>query len=356
MREKTFKHVVTLSLILLLSNVAINLVIPLVQATYVEYPDLAWPHLWDNLASSLEVIGTVILYEHPNFAGQNRQFTDTSVNLADYNFDNTASSLKVSGTTYLYDESNWSGWRRIAFSSSPIPSDEWGVAWNENPCLAFGLGGWDSRTWQWYFGDLYIEAPEVNNYVNWMGDGLVESKATDSFTGYWRATNFDQGYENNAVHDRCPELPFGGYSLKVNGIVTLYDQPNYQGNSISFMDESIPDLGVYGWGGRAQSLVVDGTVNLWSNIWFWHYRVFFTKVSAQPPPLKVSDCSAIRLEGVVTDWWWNYSPDSPSGIKFDVILTQNHSNPNAVRLMMEFYIVGQGTMFLLWGGDRENTF
>lgn len=122
------------------------------------------------------------------------------------------------------------------------------------------------------------------------------------------------------------------------------------------MDESIPDLGVYGWGGRAQSLVVDGTVNLWSNIWFWHYRVFFTKVSAQPPPLKVSDCSAIRLEGVVTDWWWNYSPDSPSGIKFDVILTQNHSNPNAVRLMMEFYIVGQGTMFLLWGGDRENTF
>ncbi len=46
------------------------------------------------------------------------------------------------------------------------------------------------------------------------------------------------------------------------------------------------------------------------------------------------------------------SPDNAAGIKFDVILTENHSDWLAPSLMMELYIVRQGSAFWLW--DREN--
>ncbi len=114
---RLFKAVVNL-LILLLTIVLVYPLVPLVQATFVEYPDLGY-HLWDNLASSLHVSGAVIMYEHQGFDGDNVQFTDAYVNLGNYDFDNKASSLKVSGEVTLWDESNWTGWRAIDFNGEP---------------------------------------------------------------------------------------------------------------------------------------------------------------------------------------------------------------------------------------------
>jgi hypothetical protein len=184
----------------------------------------------------------------------------------------------------------------------------------------------------------------------------VESKASGGPGQPLIAANFDQGYENNAVSDRCPNLPFGVSSLAVDGTVTLYDQPNYQGNCKSFTNERVANLGVGDddWNNRAQSLIVDGTVSLWESSGFGYHgggKLFFTKVSAQPAPLRVSATNEIKLEGVVTDWWWNFfTQESAAGIKFDVILTENHSDPDAVRLMMELYIVRLGSGCWTWGG------
>jgi hypothetical protein len=141
-------------------------------------------------------------------------------------------------------------------------------------------------------------------------------------------------------------------SLKVQGTVTLYDQPNYQGNSKSYTDARVFLL-PSDWQNTARSLIVDGTVNLWQDWPFNGSRLFFTKVSAQPTPLRVGATSEIRLEGVVTDWWWNgFGQDSAAGIKFDVVLTEDHSNPDALRLMMELYIVRQGFLYWWWYPNR----
>lgn len=354
---KVFREIVTFVLALLLVNVAASLLVPLVHATYVEYPDLEY-HLWDNMVSSLQVQGTVILYEHQNFQGASHQFTDTSVNnLLDYNFDNAASSLKVNGKVTLWEHPDCAGWRAITFTSEPFTPSTWGTTWNYNPSLVKGSGKWDSRVlwWHWPSGDNQIEGPDDEKYVDWVTDGLVESKATDNPVYSWLvATNFDQGYENNIVSDRCPDLPFGGGSLKVHGTVTLYDQPNYQGNSKSFTNARVAWLD--DWYNRARSLIVDGTVNLWQQWGYQDSRLFFTKVSAQPTPLRVGATSEIRLEGVVTDWWWNwFGQDSAAGIKFDVVLTEDHSGPDALRLMMELYIVRQGLLNWQFSIYRQNT-
>jgi hypothetical protein len=104
---KVLRKILTFASALLLVNVAIDLLAPLVHATYAEYPDLEY-HQWDNLPSSLQVRGTVILYEHQNFQGSSVSFTDVNVNLADYDFNDKASSLKINGRVTLWDDPNWS--------------------------------------------------------------------------------------------------------------------------------------------------------------------------------------------------------------------------------------------------------
>jgi len=349
------KQVITIILFFSLANFAVNSLIPLVHATtYAEYPDLVY-HLWNDLASSLNVVGTVFLYEHINFEGRSVSYTDMGVALWIDNFDNIASSLKINGIVKLFDEIG-GGWRQIVFSSDPLPDDNWGTPWNENSYLVKNSGGWDSRTWEWGLYHLNIAAPDSSNYVDWIGDGLVKSKATDSISITWRATNFDQGYEI-PVSDHSEQLPWSPRSLKVMGSVTLYDEPNYQGNSATFTDVDLTG-GLGGMDGQAQSLVVDGTVNIWQGHNWEGSSLFFTVVSAQPDPLKVSDTSTIMLDGVVSNWWWNlFGPLSSAGIKFDVVLTENISDPEAVRLMMELYIVRFGLNVWPWhwlGSDREN--
>ncbi len=317
------KQVVVSILILLLTVIVVNFPIHLVQATYVEYPDLEY-HLWDNLASSLYVFGTVILYEHLGFDGENVQFTNAYVNLDDHDFDDKASSLKVDGKVKLYDEPNWSGQRVITFRSDLLPTWSWGTQWNQNHLLTENSDKWDSRVWSWGLDDLYIEGPDPEKHINWTSDGLVESKATDHPLGGLIAVNFDQGWEDDVITDRCPDLPIDVSSLKVHGTVTLYDEPNYQlGNQISFTDARIVKLSDYGWDDRAQSLIVDGTVTIWEDNDFGGSHMLFTRVSAQTTPLKVSETSDIRLEGVVSDWWWDwFTPEDHTNSwqngKFDI--------------------------------------
>ncbi len=124
---KVLRKVITSVLAILMMNVAVNLLVPLVHATFADYPDLAY-HLWNDMISSLQVSGTVILYEHQNFQGVSHEFMNSQVNnLADCNFDNIASSLKVDGEVTLWEHPDCAGERAITFTSETYTPDTWGT-------------------------------------------------------------------------------------------------------------------------------------------------------------------------------------------------------------------------------------
>jgi hypothetical protein len=335
-----------------------------IQATYVEFPNMAYYDLAD-VVSSLTVSGTVILSDQYNLEpnATTITFTNTSIpNLTAYargsgNWDNAVKSLKVDGTVTLFEDLGYQG-RKITFTSGNPSYDNTGTEWNANPNLTKS-DAWDKRLWNWGI-DLEPDTShgDNNNYVNWTQDGLVVSNARCSGSGDpWKASNFDQGFERN--EDEISNLGDYGWndraiSLRVCGNVTLYENVGYGGSNITF-GQDIDNLA--SWANRASSLKLDkgSCVTLYASPNFSDFFGHKTFISPtyQPPALRVSDKYTITLEGVVRDWYTDYNGATGwTGAKFDIFAAENRSDPNGNVLMLEMYFLRRG-LNLAWPGGRE---
>jgi hypothetical protein len=332
-----------------------------IEPYFAEYQNLGY-HGLDNLFSSLNVSGTVVLYDDYDLksTAHNIPFTETSVaNLINHrrgssdNWDNVIKSLKVIGTVTLCEHPNWKG-RTATFTSNNLSYDDIGTEWSRNPNLLKNNDSWDPRTWNWLPGISNIYHEDENNYVNWNHDGLVESRALDGGSDLcWKAMEFDQGevrYQNE-IYDLGAVWNNMAASLQVEGSVTLYDGIGYAGESVTFTDSDVPNLGFSNWSYRASSLKLSkgSRVTLYDLIHYQGLSISFEYPSYQPPGLKVSDKSSITLEGVVENWYTDsWTQPGWTGVKFDIYATENPNSSSAKTLMLELYFVRDGCN-LAWG-------
>ena len=316
--------------------------------------------------------GSASLWSDIDYGGDHFQYT-YSVNdpdLDDVGFDNRVSSLKVEGSITLYEHDNYQG-RAITFTSTPDPNENLGSQWNSNPALIKAQGKWDSRVWGWDLNYLELMESDSNNRVTWDGIGnYVESSGKDTILRRrWVASNFDQGYayDNSWVPDlrNCGQEYYSDYvgSLKLQGTVTLYEQTNYGGASITIGPCSgtggwIPDITQppYSWpsGRKIRSLHLQpgGSVTVFALAGYVTIIGFvtFATPSFQPPLLRIGDLDTITLEGLVSNW---YSDDldilsaSWTGVKFDVWAVPN-SDRHDRALMMGLYFQREG-INQVWG-------
>lgn len=364
--RKIFTVALYLTLFMLVVSTVANIV-PATYATLQGFPSLV-THDFNDVASSLKVQGTVILYEAVNYGGKSIPFSNQWVSsLVTSGWNNIASSLKVDGSVTLYQDTDYVG-KTITFTSNSIPDEYIGTVWSANPSLTKNQGKWDARLWHWGLSSLHLEGADSNNYADWSSDGLVSSRAHDSFGDHYVAANFDQGYERS--QEWIPNLVDLGWndkisSLRVQGKVTLYEHINYGGQSKTFgpyqnKDGWISDLRASGWNDKASSIHVEGTVSLYEHINYVGAILTFATPSYQPSLLSAYTPLSITLEGVVYDWYSDFvSTASWTGVKFDVWAVENRESGR--KLMMEMYFIRAGSN-LLWnpewaryfGGDAYN--
>jgi len=339
-----------------------------VQAAYQGYPDMR-TFDFNDLASSLKVRGTAYIYENIDYGGASKYFSTIDVpSLNTYGWNDKISSLTVDGSITLFEHDNYVG-RTVTFVNTPDPNENLGYSWGTNPSLVKSQGAWDSRVWGWDTSALELLGPDTDNYVNWPSDGLVSSQCKDSMSRpRWGACNFDQGYSMDQRYipnlQACKSM-FGDYigSLKLQGTVTLYENVNYGGASITIgpctgLQGWIPDLAAYGWNRPTRSLhLYDGsTLSVYSmtNYYLGHQvgaLITFATPSYQPM-LQIGNAQTITLEGCVKDWYTDglgYGSCSWTGVKFDIWAVESPTrDPNGRKLMLELYFVRMG-MNLWWG-------
>jgi hypothetical protein len=368
--NKTAILLVTLLLLSLYSYLSFEHV----QAAYQGYSNLG-TFDFNDLASSLKVRGTAYIYENIDYGGTSKYFSTIDVpSLNAYGWNDKMSSLTVDGSITLYEHDNYGG-RTVTFVSTPDSNENLGNYWSTNPSLVKTQGKWDSRIWGWDTSYLELLGSDTDNYVNWISDGLVSSQCKDSQSRpRWGVCNFDQGY---SLDQRwIPDLRassqqdsgiIGDYvrSLKLQGTVTLYENVNYGGASITIgpyygTQGWIPDLAVYGWNRPTRSLhLYDGsTLTVYSLTNYIHApshgfgMLTFATPAYQPPLLRIGDVASMTLEGSVKDWYTDglgYGSCSWTGAKFDIWAVENPSRPlNGRKLMLELYFVRMG-MNLWWG-------
>jgi hypothetical protein len=355
----------TIVLIFILGSSLFMVLTPKAEASYVEFDSMGY-HGMDDLFSSLVVTGTVILYDGHDQTGNSITFSNTYVpNLGSYQrgpyfwdtWNDIVKSIKVDGTVTFYEHADYNG-RRITFTSGSLPYDYIGTEWNTNSRLIKSYDAWDCRCWHWDTAFLQTFHGDDNNYVNWVSDGLVNSRANDGLWDPWKASNFDQGYER--YENQIPDL--GDWtmyfdnivsSLLVEGSVTLYDGIYYTGESETFTQDA-PDLRTCGWDNRASSLKLTRgsrvTLYTWYNYQLPEYQwcTSFVYPSYQPSDLKVSNKNTITLEGVVHNWYTDtWTQPGWTGAKFDVFAVENRYSHTEKTLMLEMYFLRDG-FNLVW--------
>jgi hypothetical protein len=328
---------------------------------YVEFNDLSY-HGLDNLFSSLNVSGTVDVYDDYNLSlsANTTTFTNTSIaNLAyssrgaSGNWDNAIKSLKVNGTVTFYERPDFLG--KAATFTSDQSSDISGFEWNANPNLNQTEGSWDSRIWNASLDALQIPSENDRNAVLWKSNGHVESYAQDNASDPWKIVNFDQGYERN--ENEIPNLADWNAwdnkakSLIVEGSVTAFNGTNFAGENRTF-SSSVPDLAIDGWNDTISSLkLAQGSrITLFENTNFTGRSKSFVSPTYQPAELKVSDTNTITLEGLIHDWYtdsWSWTTWGWTGAKFEVTASENRSSSSDKVLKIGMYFL-RGGANLAW--------
>jgi hypothetical protein len=184
-------------------------VIPEGKATKIAFNSLPH-HNFENVASSLQVVGTVTLYEESDLGGHSIPFDANVPRLGDYgwwSFDpwpiwhtwnDITSSLEIEGTVTLFDGADYAG-NRITFTSSSIPYSNIGVEWNANSLLNKDYDKWDCVHKLWDTGHSEIAPMTSENYMNWTANGLVKARADDDLDSYWDCVEFNQGTERSSA-------------------------------------------------------------------------------------------------------------------------------------------------------------
>jgi len=350
---------------------------PPVQATMVRYSDLGH-YEFDNMASSLKVRGTAIVYNLKNCDSSQGVYyfsQDTDMpDLRTIGWNDMISSLQIDGSITLYEHVDYGG-RTVTFVSTNDPNENLGNCWNSNPNLTRTEGGWDSKVWGWAPGYTQLMETDADNYVNWTSDGSVSSGCKDSISrSMYGASNFDQGYKwdmrwipDLAASHQTDSSTFGNYvlSIKLLGTVTLFENTSYTGVNITLgpfnnMDGWIPDLrnAPYGWNHTVRSLHLfgGGTVTLYKLPNYAQSpqgrQLNFVAPSFQPSPLRIGDAATMTLEGSVSDWYTDslgIGSCSWTGVKFDVFAVEDPTRaPEGRNIMLELYFLRQG-MNLWWG-------
>jgi hypothetical protein len=322
------------------------------ETDFAKFNNLSYYGL-DNLFSSLNVSGTVILCDDYdlNESADFNNYSNTAVALG--NWSKIVKSLEVNGTVILYENPDFTG-REATFTSNTLQYDNIGTEWNNNANLTMSNDSWDPRMWYWGVDFLETYHRDEHNYVNWSSDGLVESSIQDEPGDLWKAANFDQGYERyeSEIYN-LSDYPSGLFvswnhqamSVVVEGSVTLYDGIGYTGSNITLVNDT-SDLAK--WNNRASSLKLGNSsrVTLYSSTNYRGASISFVNPSYQPADLKVTDMTTITLEGVVQD----RNTTTPgvglagwTGAKFDVFAVENRSSHSSKTLMLEMYFLRTGS-------------
>jgi hypothetical protein len=330
---------------------------------------------FDNLASSLKVRGTAIMFDGKTYTGDSKYYPQDidvpSLNAIGWN--DKASSLKVDGSITLYEHDNYGG-RTVTFVSTSDPNENLGYLWGTNPNLIKSQGKYESRVWGWDTSYLELLGPDSENYMNWVSDGLVSAQCKDSITrSRWGVCNFDQGYsmDQRWISDlkasgQTDSGYFGDYvrSLKLQGTVTLYENVNYGGASITLGPFSgvqgwISDLTAYGWSHTTRSIHLynGSTLTVYALPNYVHapdhgFGMLTFATPSYQPMLRIGDQQSITLEASVKDWYTDgltYGSCSWTGAKFDVWAVESPTRAFSGRkLMLELYFLRMG-MNLWWG-------
>jgi hypothetical protein len=360
---------------------------PYIGEAFAEFSNLGIS-LYDfgGITSSFSVVGTVHLYSSLYYQSYEITFTDTTVDLTDYwmiwlisSWNDHVFSLEVQGTVTLFEHTGCQG-KSITLTNKAIPTvtdDNLGTMWNTNPELIKSQGGWDCKSHDWVAplewlpwtmisSDCIEDPPSSSNKMNWASDGCATGHSSDDLSQWWKCCDLAQGYERNAQGPKDLSLYPTNWpsnwndvtcSLKVTGSVTLYDAANWQGQLGNPYSSDVPNLG--GYCNRVSSLSVSGRVTLYDQPNYQGHSIIFDCSCSNPlEPLPVSSQSSINLEAVVSDANDNLQSQTLSGswtgAKFDVWVVENKDS--GPQFMLELYFIrGGGNLHWEFRGGDLNT-